>query len=97
MRGRVVAVSTAAALCACATDDWARVQEEFAQVRGNCRLQGTRLERDARDKRLLRLVFLHRSNMALQAEQDGRLACAEAWARENGYEMTTSPPDMASD
>jgi hypothetical protein len=73
------------------------MQAEFAGVKIDCRLHGTRLERDARDKRLLRLVFLHRSNMVLQAELDGRVACAEAWAQENGYRMTTSPPDMASD
>lgn len=87
--------AAAAALAGCATSGWSRMQEEFAQVQGNCRLHGTRLERDRSDKRLLRLVFLHRNNMAAQAQEDGRFACAAAWARENGYRMTL--PETAAD
>jgi hypothetical protein len=88
MSGRVVTAAVAA-LAACATDGWARMEEEFADVRVNCGLAGTYLERSRLDGRLLHLVFRHRSNMALQARQDGRLACAEHWAQERGYRLTT--------
>jgi len=48
---------------------------------------------DRTDRRLLHFVFGHRNNMEHQARQDGRLACAEHWARERGYRVTTSPHD----
>jgi hypothetical protein len=79
------------ALAGCATDRFERLQAEFAEVSANCRLSGVALMRDASDRRLLHLVFRHRNNMELQARQDGRLACAEHWARERGYRVTTSP------
>lgn len=81
-------------LAGCATNSWARIQAEFPEVRANCRLHGVDLMRDATDRRLLHLVFRHRNNMELQARQDGRLACAEHWARERGYRVTTSPHNV---
>ena len=80
-------------LGACAHDRWARMQAEFPEVTANCRVPGVELERDRRDKRLLRLVFRHRSNMRMRAEQDGRLACFQHWARERGYRLVASAPD----
>jgi hypothetical protein len=84
-------ILAAATLAGCATDRFERLQAEFAEVSANCRLSGVALLRDATDRRLLHLVFRHRNNMELQARQDGRLACAEHWARERGYGVTTSP------
>lgn len=75
----------------CATHDWARMQEEYSEVRANCRLSGTVLERDRHDPRLLRLLFRQRNAEEIEARQDGRLACAEHWARERGYRLTTIP------
>lgn len=80
----------AATLSACAANDWARMQAEFAEVAPNCGLHGVDLQRDARDRRLLHLVFRHRSNMALQATNDGRVACVGHWANERGYRLATS-------
>jgi hypothetical protein len=84
-------LAAAAALGACAANGWARMQAEFPEVRANCGLSGTYLERDRRDRRLLRLLFRHRSNMALQARRDGRVACAQLWAEEQGFRLTTAP------
>jgi hypothetical protein len=81
----------AAALAGCASDGWDRLQREFPQAKGDCRLHGTLLQRDSGDNRLLRLVFLHRNNEALQARTDGRVACLERWARERGWRVTTAP------
>ena len=91
---RLIALgAAAAALAGCAADRAARMQEEFAEVQANCGLPGTVIERDRRDPRLLRLVFRHRSNMALQATQDGRVACVQLWAEEHGFRLTTEPAD----
>lgn len=81
----------AAALLAsgCATDDWGRMRDEFAEVRANCRLRGTILERDREDPRLLRLIFRQRNAEEIAAEADGRLACARLWAGERGYRLVT--------
>ncbi|HEX8363720.1 MAG TPA: hypothetical protein VF603_00375 [Allosphingosinicella sp.] len=87
----MAAVVAAAALGACTANGWERMQAEFPEVRANCGLHGTHLERDRRDRRLLHLVFRHRSNMALQASQDGRVACAQLWAEEQGFRLTTGP------
>ena len=84
------AAAAAAALAACATSGWERMRDEFPEVRANCRLSGTEIERDRSDPRLLHLVFRHRSNMAAQARDDGRLACAEHWARERGYRLVAA-------
>ena len=73
----------------CATNGWARMQEEFAEVRANCRLRGTILERDPDDRRLLRLIFRQRNAEEIAAEADGRLACARLWAEERGYRLVT--------
>lgn len=75
----------------CANSGWKSLQEEFPEVRDNCSLRAVLLQRDATDKRLLRLVFLQRSNVALQARLDGSLACVEHWARERGWRLTTGP------
>jgi len=80
---------TTAALSACTGHGWKQLQEEFPEIRTNCGLKGTVLERDAGDKRLLRLGFLQRHNAALQASRDGSLACIEHWARERGYRVVT--------
>lgn len=80
-----------AALSGCASHGWRQLQEEFPEVRDNCGLRGTLLQRDTADKRLLRLFFLQRSNAALQARRDGSLACVEHWARERGWRLTTGP------
>ena len=93
-RGAVVAA--AAALGACAGTGWERMQAEFPEVRANCALHGTYLERDRRDRRLLHLIFRHRNNMTAQARQDGRVACAQLWAEEQGFRLTTGP-DGAGD
>ena len=86
------ALAAAATLAGCATGgSWSRMQAEFPEVRANCGLTGTYIERDRRDRRLLHLVFRHRSNMALQARQDGRVACAQLWAEEQGWRLTTGP------
>jgi hypothetical protein len=77
----------------CTADGWSRMQAEFPEVSVNCGLHGTYLERDRHDRRLLHLVFRHRSNMALQARQDGRFACAQLWAEEQGFRLTTDPAD----
>ena len=84
-------LAVAAALGACTAPGWERMQAEFPEVRANCGLSGTYLERDRRDRRLLHLVFRHRSNMALQARQDGRVGCAQLWAEEQGFRLTTEP------
>jgi hypothetical protein len=89
--GISIPILATAVLASCATDRFERLQTEFAEVSVNCRLHGVDLMRDAADRRLLHLVFRHRNNMELQARQDGRLACAEHWARERGYRVTTSP------
>ncbi|HEX8215948.1 MAG TPA: hypothetical protein VF577_00665 [Allosphingosinicella sp.] len=91
MRRNVSVLGWALALGACATGDWARMQAEFPEVRANCGLHGTRIERDRRDPRLLHLRFGHRNNEALQARQDGRVACAQLWAEEQGFRLTTEP------
>lgn len=78
-------------LAGCAGHGWNRMQEEFADVRVNCRLAGTILERDVHDPRLLRLVFRQRNAEELAASRDGRLACAEHWAAERGYRLTAFP------
>ena len=75
----------------CASQGWKQLQEEFPEVRANCGLRGTVLERDGSDKRLLRLVFRQRHNAALQASRDDSLACVEHWARERGWRVTTAP------
>ncbi len=75
----------------CAGHGWKQLQEEFPEVRVNCGLRGTLIERDAVDKRLLRLVFRQRYNARLQASRDGSLACVEHWARERGWRVTTAP------
>ena len=85
-------LAAAVAVSSCATGgSWSRMQAEFPEVRANCGLSGTYIERDRRDRRLLHLVFRHRSNMALQARQDGRVACAQLWAEEPGWHLTTGP------
>ena len=86
-------ILAAAALAGCASDRFERLQAEFAEVSANCGLGGVALLRDRTDRRLLHFVFGHRNNMEHQARQDGRLACAEHWARERGYRVTTSPHD----
>ena len=78
-------------LAGCITQSWTRMQEEFAEVRVNCRLAGTILERDPSDRRLLRLVFRQRNAEELAASRDGRLACAQHWAAERGYRLTAFP------
>jgi hypothetical protein len=88
---RVAASALSLMVAGCATDGWTRISGDWPEVRANCRLSGTYIERDVRDRRLLRLTFRHRSNMRLVAEQDGRVACAEHWARERGYRLTTAP------
>ena len=80
----------AASLAACATNDWPQMRADFAEVAPNCGLHGVDLERDARDRRLLHLIFGHRNNMAQQARDDGRVACMEHWAHERGYRLTTA-------
>jgi hypothetical protein len=90
-----LALGAALLLGGCAHDRWARMQAEFPEVSANCRVPGVELERDGRDGRLLRLVFSHRSNMRMRAEQDGRLACFQHWARERGYRLVASGPDGA--
>jgi hypothetical protein len=84
-------IIVAATLGACASDGWKQLREEFPEVRANCGLRGTLLQRDATDKRLLRLVFRQRYNARLQASRDGSLACVEHWARERGWRVTTAP------
>ncbi|HYI39456.1 MAG TPA: hypothetical protein VE053_03970 [Allosphingosinicella sp.] len=79
----------AATLSGCANNGWNRLQAEFPEVSANCRLRGTLLERDATEKRLLRLVFRQRYNARLQASRDGSLACVENWARERGWRLVT--------
>lgn len=94
-----ILLSACLGIAGCATahaGGWARMLEEFPEVRANCGLSGTYLERDRRDPRLLHLVFRHRSNMALQARQDGRVACAQLWAEEQGFRLTAAP-DGADD
>jgi hypothetical protein len=78
-------------LGACAAGGWKQLQDEFPEVRANCGLRGTVLERDGDDRRLLRLVFRQRYNARLQASRDGSLACVEHWARERGWRVTTAP------
>ncbi|HKR25615.1 MAG TPA: hypothetical protein VJS15_10170, partial [Allosphingosinicella sp.] len=85
----LVASLGAVLLAGCVTDSWARMQEEFAEVRVNCRLAGTILERDLHDRRLLRLIFRQRNAEELAASRDGRLACVQHWAAERGYRLTT--------
>jgi hypothetical protein len=94
----LLAPAVAAALVSCATGgSWPRMQAEFPEVSANCGLSGTYIERDRRDRRLLHLVFRHRSNMALQARQDGRFACAQLWAEEQGWRLTTAPDHDGAD
>ena len=88
---RAATVLASAALGACTANGWERMQAEFPEVRANCGLHGTYLERDRRDRRLLHLVFHHRNNMAFQATQDGRVACAQLWAEEQGFRLTIEP------
>lgn len=83
-------IAAAAALAGCATGDWERMQAEFPEVRENCGVPGAELERDRRDRRLLHLVFRHRSNMQERAERDGRVACFQHWARERGYRLVST-------
>ena len=90
-------LAAAAALGACAANGWERMQAEFPEVRANCGLSSTYLERDRRDRRLLHLIFRHRSNMALQARLDGRVACAQLWAEEQGFRLTTEPDHGGAD
>lgn len=90
-RSDIAILVAAAALGGCASQSWDRLQREFPLAKGNCRLHGTLLQRDSGDRRLLRLLFLHRNNEAEQARQDGRLACLEHWARERGWRVTTAP------
>jgi hypothetical protein len=97
MIGRLAIFGGAAALVACATGDWARMQAEFPEVRANCRLHGTTLERNRRDPQLLHLIFRQRNAEELQARADGRLACAEHWAEENGFRLTTEPDHGGAD
>lgn len=78
-------------LAGCASHGGAQMEEEFPEVRSNCRLSGTVLERDRRDPRLLRLLFRQRNAEEVEARADGRLACAEHWAGERGYRLTTAP------
>ena len=84
-----------AALVACAASDWARLQAEFPDVRANCGLGGASIERDRHDGRLIRLVFRQRNAEELAAAREGRLACAQHWARERGYRLTTEPDHSA--
>jgi|GEM_PF-7120903 len=79
-----------AMLAGCATGEWARIQEEFPEVRSNCGVRGVQLQRDRSDRRLLWLVFPQRSAVEAQAARDGRLACFEHWARERGYRLETA-------
>lgn len=97
MSVRLFSLALVAALAGCATGGWARMQAEFPEVRANCGLTGTFIERDRRERRLLRLVFRHRSNMALQARQDGRVACAQLWAEEQGWRLATEPTHGTAD
>lgn len=76
---------------ACASNGWKQVKGEFPEVSANCGLRGVVLQRDATDKRLLRLVFRQRHNARLQASRDGSLDCVEHWARERGWRVTTAP------
>ena len=80
-----------AATSACASNGWKQLREEYPAVRADCGLGGTSIERDATDKRLLRLVFRQRYNARLQASRDGSLDCVEQWARERGWRVTTAP------
>ena len=89
----LVLAAAAAGLGGCATGDWSRMQAEFPDVSANCGVPGVELERDEVDKRLLRLVFRHRSNMRMRAERDGRVACFQHWARERGYRLVAAGPD----
>ncbi len=89
----ILLIAAATALGACASGDWARMQAEFPDVRENCGVPGAELVRDRRDRHLLHLVFGHRSNMQMRAEQDGRLACFQAWARERGYRLQAAGAD----
>jgi hypothetical protein len=90
-------LTAAVAASACATGDWARIQADFPSVQANCGLPGTIIERSRSDPRLIHLVFRHRSNMALQAREDGRVACAQHWAEEQGFRLTTEPVRGAID
>jgi len=85
----ILALGGAAALAGCATNSWAQMEEEFPEVRMNCGLVRTYLERDPDDERGLRLIFPQRNNAAMQARAEGSLACVEHWAAERGYTLTT--------
>lgn len=87
----VLIVVVGAALSACVSNGWTQLQQEFPEVRANCGLRGTLLQRDATHKRLLHVVFRQRHNAALQARRDGSLACVEHWARERGWRLATGP------
>ena len=89
----LIAGASVALIAGCTSNRWSRIEAEFPEVRANCRLSGTFLERDARDRRLLHLIFRHRNAEEIAARQDGRLACAEHWARERGYRLTTAGPN----
>jgi hypothetical protein len=83
-------VLAALLIAGCAAHGWAQMQEEYAEVRVNCRLGGTILQRDPHDRRLLRLVFRQRNAEELAASRDGRLACARHWATERGHRLTVA-------
>jgi hypothetical protein len=87
LRPSTILLALGAALGACANSGRPEMEEEFAEVRSNCGLRGTILERDPKDRKTLRLLFRQRNNAALQARRDGSLACAEHWARERGYRL----------
>jgi hypothetical protein len=86
-----IVAAGAVLVAACAADNWSRLQAEFPEVRANCRLGGTTIERSRTDRRLVHLVFRQRNAEELAAARDGRLACAEHWARERGFRLTTEP------
>ena len=98
MRRVLGLLGAASALAGCATGGgWARMEREFAQVRANCMLLGTDIERDRRDRRLIHLIFRHRNNMVMQAREEGRVACAQLWAEEQGWRLTTEPDHGTAD
>jgi hypothetical protein len=74
--------------CATRGPSWTGMQAEFVEVRLNCGLHGTALRRDAKDRRLLHIVFSQRNDERATAIRDGRMACAQLWAEERGYRLS---------
>jgi hypothetical protein len=86
----------AAALAGCTTtaerERERELRAEFGEVAGNCALPRHALTIDTKARRI-QLAFLHRSNIRIQAEQNGSLGCARHWAQERGYRLVTSPDE----